>query len=224
LAILLIPLASASENVNAATKDNKLSKSYHFATHNRTLLAQAYGKNMTVAEYMEKVYPESLQKLPEDVVEQLKVKPKVWSNEKNIEPGVQVARANISSKLKGTVTPKDWINHGYYTAWCSSYTTTDVQNKIGFVSYSQMTYPSSTTTIPGMWVDSTLYEDDLPIDNQVDYEINTNRAFASSYDSLDYYQHEYWVLGEHLLVWPGLSYPQGSWVTTVSPVVTLPVY
>lgn len=42
LAILLIPLASASEDVDKATKDSKLSKSYTFTTNESTskVLAQ----------------------------------------------------------------------------------------------------------------------------------------------------------------------------------------
>lgn len=98
----------ASGNVNTITTDNKLSESYHFSTNNSAVLAQVWGKNMTAAEYMEKVYPGSLEALPKDAVERLKKEPMLWPSPKDIQPSENLFNATKSSEsnnVSGKVTP-----------------------------------------------------------------------------------------------------------------------
>lgn len=73
--------------ISAEIKPYMLSKSYHFSSNNSTVLAEVWGTNITTAEFMEKVYPGSLEVLPEDIVERLKKEPMTWPDPQKIQPG-----------------------------------------------------------------------------------------------------------------------------------------
>jgi hypothetical protein len=72
--------------ISAEIKPYMLSKSYSFSSNNSEVLAQVWGKNITTAEFMEKVYPGSLEVLPKDTVERLKNEPMVWPDPQKTQP------------------------------------------------------------------------------------------------------------------------------------------
>lgn len=98
LAILIIPLASANGNANKATIDNNLSESYTFTTNESTskVLVEIYGTNITMAEFMEQVYPGSLNELPRDSVARLQKTPMIWPDPQKIKPGI----TNVIKSIK----------------------------------------------------------------------------------------------------------------------------
>ncbi|HIH74181.1 MAG TPA: hypothetical protein HA306_02590 [Methanosarcina sp.] len=73
--------------ISAEVKPYMLSKSYNFSSNNSTVLAEVWGTNITSAEFMEKVYPGSLEVLPEDIVKRLKNEPMAWPDPQKIQPG-----------------------------------------------------------------------------------------------------------------------------------------
>ncbi len=73
--------------ISAEIKPYMLSKSYSFSSNDSAVLAQVWGTNITTAEFMEKVYPGSLEALPEDIVERLKNEPMDWPDPQKIQPG-----------------------------------------------------------------------------------------------------------------------------------------
>ncbi len=211
--MLFIPTALAKE-------------SYHSTTNDRVLLAQVWGKNMTIAEYMEKVDPGSLNTIPKDVADRLKVEPMVWPNKKGIQSGEKVSNATKrlkSNVLNNKVNVCDIIGSGVYQVFSTSQTTTKVQNQIGYLSYSQTIAPTRSTTIPSMFICNCLYEDSWgnPISASQDLEVNSNYAASDGYASIDYGTHNYWVEGQHTLVWPINCIPSYTEATTVSPIIKL---
>lgn len=74
-------------SLSAEIKPYMLSKSYSFSSNNSTVLAQVWGTNITTAEFMETVYPGSLEVLPEETVQRFKNEAMVWPGPQNIQPG-----------------------------------------------------------------------------------------------------------------------------------------
>jgi len=64
--------------ISTEIKPYMLSKSYHFSSNNSMVLAQVWGTNIITAEFMEKVYPGSLEVLPKDTVARFKKELMVW--------------------------------------------------------------------------------------------------------------------------------------------------
>jgi len=85
-------------SLSAEIKPYMLSKSYSFSSNNSTVLAQVWGTNITTAEFMEKVYPGSLEVLPEETVQRFKNEPMVWPDPQKIQPG---EKRMISTRLTG---------------------------------------------------------------------------------------------------------------------------
>jgi len=224
LAILLTPLALAGENGNTTTKDNKLLKSYRFSSNNSTVLAQVWGKNITTAEFMEKVYPGSLKVLPKDIVERIKTEPMVWPDSSKTQLGKKTVSANKSSEsntVDGQVTPLDLIGVGTYTVEDDSFVTAKVQGQIGFASSSKVVYPTTSTTIPYISISSYLHKDNgaSPIASTSTWGANTNYEIADSYTNLASGTHSYYTSGTHTVVWPVRCNPWETIDETVSPVL-----
>jgi hypothetical protein len=76
--------------ISAEIKPYMLSKSYSFSSNNSEVLAQVWGTNITTAEFMEKVYPGSLEVLPKDTVERFKNEPMVWPDPQKTQPGKKI--------------------------------------------------------------------------------------------------------------------------------------
>ncbi|WP_440948029.1 hypothetical protein ACSAZL_07240 [Methanosarcina sp. T3] len=85
-------------SISAEIKPYMLSKSYSFSSNNSTVLAQVWGTNITTAEFMEKVYPGSLEVLPEETVQRLKNERMVWPDPQKIQPG---KKRMTSTRLTG---------------------------------------------------------------------------------------------------------------------------
>jgi len=73
--------------ISAEIKPYMLSKSYSFSSNDSEVLAQVWGTNITTAEFMEKVYPGSLEVLPEETVQRLKNEPMIWPDPHKTQPG-----------------------------------------------------------------------------------------------------------------------------------------
>jgi hypothetical protein len=76
--------------ISAEIKPYMLSKSYSFSSNNSEVLAQVWGTNITTAEFMEKVYPGSLEVLPKDTVERFKNEPMVWPDPQKTQSGKKI--------------------------------------------------------------------------------------------------------------------------------------
>ncbi len=85
-------------SLSAEIKPYMLSKSCSFSSNNSTVLAQVWGINITTAEFMEKVYPGSLEVLPEETVQRLKNEKMVWPDPQKIRPG---EKRMTSTRLAG---------------------------------------------------------------------------------------------------------------------------
>lgn len=179
MAVLLIPLTSASEDVNKVTKDSKLSKSYTFTTNESTskVLTQVYGTNITMAEFMEKVYPGSLDKLPKDSIARLEKTPMTWPGPQKIKPGTSQTMPNNSDS--GNMTIKDIIaTSPYYEVTDSSPLSTSRSARTAtYSSIAQVTYPSSFTAIPEISITSYLFKDSdsFPMASTTSYGFSTNK-------------------------------------------------
>jgi hypothetical protein len=224
LAILLIPLAFASENVNTMAKDNSLSKSYHFSSNNSAVLAQVWGKNMTTAEFMEKVYPGSLKVLPNDIVKLIQKEPMVWPDTKKIQVGkkmVNVTKNSASNTLGGVVTPYDLIGAGVYSVEDDSFISPNAQGQVAFGSTSQVIYPSRSTTVPYISISSYLHKDGgtSPVASTSTWGANTKYEIADSYYYLNSGTHNYYTSGVHTVVWPINCNPWETVDNTVSAIL-----
>lgn len=72
----MVPMVSAAEKIGQVT-----------ATQDQlVLINQLWGTNITVGEYMEKVYPEHLANIPNDVKQDMYARQIVWSDGKNTDP------------------------------------------------------------------------------------------------------------------------------------------
>jgi len=220
LAILLIPLASASEDVDEATKNSKLSKSYTFTTNESTskVLAQVYGTDIIMAEFMEKVYPGSLDKLPKDSVARLEKTPMTWPDSQKIKLSRPQTMPNNSDS--GNVTIQDIIaTSPYYEV--TDYSSLSTSRSAGTATYSsiaQVTYPSSSTTIPEISITSYLFKDSdsSPMASTTSYGFNTNKKTARGTAGLVTGYHSYYTSGYLYVVWPIGCNPATGVDTTVS--------
>ncbi|AKB17933.1 hypothetical protein MSWHS_1070 [Methanosarcina sp. WWM596] len=149
--------------VSAEIKPYMLSKSYHFTTNENTstVLAEVYGTNITTAEFMEKVYPGSLEVLPKDTVERLETEPMVWPDPDKIQSSeIQMTAINSSESntADGEVTTKDLISCGIYGVSCVSVQLPDTSaGELLYMSYTKVTLPNKYTTIPEISVTSYIY-------------------------------------------------------------------
>lgn len=221
LAILLLPLASASDNGNKATKDSKLSTSYIFTTNESTskVLAQVYGTNITMAEFMNKVYPGSLNKLPKNSVARLEKTPMTWPDSQEIKHGISKTISNNSNS--GNITIKDIIGTSpyYEVTDYSALSTSKSTGKATYSTIAQVTYPSSSTTIPEISVTSYLFKDSdtSPMASTTSYGFNTYKQTARGTASLVNGYHSYYTYGYVYVVWPLRCNPATGVDTTVSP-------
>ncbi len=224
MAILLTPLALADENSNTVTKNNKPLKSYQFFSNNSTVLSQVWGKNITTAEFMEKVYPGSLEVLPNDIVERIKTEPMVWPDSSNTQLGkktVSASKSSESNNINSQITPQDIIGVGTYKVEDDSFITAKVQGQIDFASSSKVVYPTTSTTIPYISISSYLHKDNgaSPIASTSTWGANTKYKIADSYTNLASGTHSYYTSGTHTVVWPVRCNPWETIDKTVSPVL-----
>lgn len=202
LAIMLVPLASASENVNKATKDNE-AKSFHFSTDNSTLIASFWGKDMTIAEFMEKVDPGYLETLPKDIVKNLQKQKMSWKT---------------PEEAKSIVQPRDLIaRFGPYGLGYSSLII-PASVKVDFCGTTQVVIPSRTTTIPYMHILSQLYVDGgtTPVAVATDAEYLSSFAGGyGTYNKPSFLPRNYHLVTEHYSILPAGCTPQtGRGITT----------
>lgn len=200
--------------------------SYHFSSNNSTALAEVWGKDITMAKFMEKVYPGSLKVLPKDSVERLKTKPMIWPNPKKIQPGKKQTEAKNNLKLNtlnGDVTIQDIIaTSGIYQVSSESYQT-PYSNQLGFASYSKVITPTRSTTIPEISVSSYLYKDSgtIPIATETSYGLVTNDELADGVVTLSSGTHSYYTVGQHTMVWPIGCTPAATSVPTLTPTMRI---
>ncbi|MDR7667114.1 hypothetical protein RG963_15295 [Methanosarcina sp. Z-7115] len=208
LAILLVPLAVASEDINKATKDSKLSKSYTFTTNESTskVLAQVYGTDITMAEFMDKVYPGSLNELPKDSVARLKKTPMTWPK-----PGVSRSGDAMINDIIAT-------SPYYAVTDYSALSTSRSQGTATYSSIAQVTAPTSSTTIPEISITSYLFKDGdtSPMASATSYGFNTNKKTARGTANLVTGYHSYYTSGYLYVVWPIGCNPATGVDTTVS--------
>lgn len=144
-----------------------LSQSYNFATNESTsaVLADVYRTNITVAEYLEKVFPESLKVLPKDAISRYQKTPMTWPNSKETESG---KKQTISTESSGfdtiniqAISPSESISTVYTAESVSSQTLKPTNNppSASFKSYTQMSLPTQYTRIPEISVNSYMYKD-----------------------------------------------------------------
>ncbi len=212
LTILLIPLALADENVNVTTKDNKLSKSYHFSSNDSEVISQVWGKDMTVAEYIETVYPGSLEVLPKDLVEYFKVEPMVWSGINKATTCEKIKNVAKSSESKdGNITPKSAI-----TATSYSGISPVVQGQISFGGFTTTSAP-----VPYIIINSALHRDNEvnPISTAFDVEAGSAFGAATGVATVSGH-HTYFSQSQHEIHWPAGYFPPVTASVTVSPIIT----
>lgn len=216
LAILLVPLAAASETVNTSAKNDMHSKSYHFSSNDSKVLAQVWGKDITVAEYMETVYPGSLEALPEDIVKTLKEEPMVWTGIDKATTGGKITNTAKSSESKGGNSILDAISTVYTSSSYSTISPTVVQGQLHFGGFTLASAP-----VQSIIVNSALHRDNgvTPISTTSTIELGSASAFASSVVAVSGH-HTYFSQSQHQIIWPAGCIPSSSTAVTVSSITT----
>jgi hypothetical protein len=202
-------------NISAEIKPYMLSQSYHFSCNNSTVLAKVRNTNITVAEYMDKVYPGSLEKLPKNTVERLKKTQKIWStNEKKSDNQISSAiisknvgiQTNINSNNDG-VQPMDDVQYH-----CNHYVHETISDGANYYAYTQMDLPTPYTRVPEIDVDADLYKDgDLgSFSSTSNYDFNTYYVRATGAANLPSGYHGYYTKSWHYIMWPIGCWPPYS--------------
>lgn len=146
-----------------------LSQSYSFDTNESTsmILAELYGTNITAAEFMEKVYPGSLEVLPKDTVARLKKEPMVWPDPQKVQPGkMQMISAKSSGSDTVSIQTMDAVNPqtastpetlpSLTTCTAETYSSqtlnpTSNPPNANFESYTKMPFPIKYTRVKGIY-------------------------------------------------------------------------
>jgi hypothetical protein len=203
LSVLFVPTALAKE-------------SYHFSSNNSAVLAQVWGKNITTAEYMEKVFPGSLKVLPKDIVESIQKEPMVWSTPNKAQSSNLTLTAIKSSKsdtVGGKVSPNGLFGDGnVYYVDCETYQMPDYEGQLGYYAYGKVTLPTTSSTVPEISIHSYVYKDggSTPVATSCDWGLNTNEEVADGVLTLPYGYHNYYTSANFFVVWPIRSTPQTS--------------
>lgn len=193
--------------ISAEITPHMLSQSYHFSCNNSTLLAEVWNTNITVAEYMEKVYPGSLEKLPKNTVARLKKTPKTWST--NVETNDNRTSSSVSSNNGGS---QSTINGTRTDYECDHYVYERISDDAYYYAYTQMVLPTPYTKVPEIDVDADLYKDnDLgPYSSASNYEFNTYSVRATGATNLASGYHGYHTESWHYIMWPIGCWPAYS--------------
>jgi hypothetical protein len=211
-------------NISAEIKPYMLSKSYNFYCNDNAVLARVWKTNITVAEFMDKVYPGSLEKLPKETVELYKKTKMTWPT-----PQKNSSDHQIVSSTNSTHVDNQAITNGVHIATdynCYYYVYENLQNNGGyktgsFYAYDQITQPTYTTRVPYLSVSAYMYKDSdsLPFASAQNNAYNAYYVRASGYCTLAAGYHGYYTVGNHYVVWPAGCWPPTSSGTTQTGVV-----
>ncbi|MGP8323739.1 MAG: hypothetical protein ACT6FG_07070 [Methanosarcinaceae archaeon] len=216
-ALLAAMLLMSMVFVPAVSAKDMTSASWSVESNEKQIdtINQLWGQPITIGEYMEKVYPDILEKLPSKTLEHYYSTEMVWSDlsEQGNNSCESTASFDPSFKSQNSIDSLDIIFH-------NSNSDMDVtESDIDFNSWTKIIYPYH-FQVPSMTVYSYLWYDDGNSENIVDaaYEHKTNvyKIEASDSYSVDS-AGEYRVTGSHYIIAPpGYNPPEWSGTTNTN--------
>ena len=204
LSIAFVPAVSAKEMTSVSWSVESNEKQIETVN-------QLWGQTITIGEYMEKVYPDILKKMPRETLEYYYATEMVWADlpEQGSHSYESTASFDPSFKSQDSIDSLSIILHLYDSDM-------DVTgSNIDFNSWTKIIYPPY-YQVPSMTVFSYLWYDDGNSEDIVDaaYEYKTNvyKIEASSSYSVDS-AGDYCVTGSHYIVSPS-GYNPPEWFGT----------
>lgn len=197
--------------ISAEITPTMLSKSYTFNTNESTriILSEICGTNITIGEYMEKVFPDMLEVISKDTMSYYQNTPMTWSDlDKKETNQKQIPLSTRSTVVYEATSSSDQTLHPVETP-----------PNADFYSETKMRLPTAYTRIPEITVNSIMYMDGENIEATVSHGINTYKQKASyNGASISYGYHSYYTSGFHAMIWPIGCYPVSSSVLTETPI------
>lgn len=190
-------------NISAEIKPYMLSQSYHFSCNNSTVLAEVWKTNITVAEFLEKVYPGSLEILPKESVSLYENTPMTWPTSQEGKPSYKQKASSISSN-------NDDISKSTIYYECNHYVHETVYSgSANFYAYTQMVLPTPYTRVPYIGVGSYIYYEGgtEPFGSSFSSDYNTFEQTATGNAGLPPGQNGFYTQGSHYVIWPVVCVP-----------------
>lgn len=198
--------------ISAEIKPYMLSQSYHFSCNNSTVLAQVWGTNITVAEFLEKVYPGSLKILPKESVSLYENTPMTWPTSQEGKTGDKQIASTISSNNDDMSKSRTYYQCDHYVH------ETVYSGSANFYAYSKMFLPTPYTRVPQIAVYSYIYYEGgtEPFGSAFSSGYYTFEETATGNANLPPGQNGFYTQSSHNVIWPIGCVPPSSTVWLVT--------
>jgi len=205
---------TVSASVNPATEQNRTRRHSISANEEQLeIINQLVGQDITIGEFMEKVFPEVLEDMPEEIAKNLYATEMIWPNPSEPLRGEDHSQAVVTKAFKPAseyteVQPKFIIVVRHYSKMDSEWPDID------FKSWSRVWLPHPWYRLPYMAVWSGLYYEDGSLkdfdfdDGYNVYKVEASGSYSTSTAG------KYRVIGQHYGTYPPGYEPPGYYVIT----------